>query len=181
MQRLFGPGAPWAVPWMEKVLPAIQVIVERHPAQTIFTRFIPAQHPGEGPGTWARYYQRWASVTLANVDRQLIELMPSLDRFVPPAKVVDKRVYSPWTEGQLDALLHPSAIRTLVVSGSETDVCVAATVLGAIDRGFRVIVVTDAICSSSDETHDALMKLYETRFSEQVETATTQQVLDAWR
>ena len=39
-------------------------------------------------------------------------------------------------------------------SGSETDVCVLATVLDAVDIGYRVIVVRDAICSSSDEGHD---------------------------
>ena len=91
--------------------------------------------------------------------------MPSLARFVPPAKVLDKHVYSPWTEGRLDAMLTGSEIDTLVITGGETDVCVLATVLGAIDRGFRVVLVTDAICSSADQTHDALMELYRSRFS----------------
>lgn len=43
---------------------------------------------------------------------------------------------------------------------------------GAIDRGFRVIVVTDAVCSSADETHDATMALYTNRFGAHVETVT---------
>ena len=43
------------------------------------------------------------------------------------------------------------------------------------------MVVTDAICSSADETHDALLRVYRTRFSEQVEAVTTQEVLDSWR
>ena len=45
--------------------------------------------------------------------------------------------------------------------------------LGAIDWGFRVILVTDALCSSADETHDAMMNVYMNRFGEQVETVTT--------
>jgi len=97
---------------------------------------------------------------------------------VPPAMLLDKRVYSPWTEGLLDELLRGSGVDTLVVTGGETDVCVLGTVLGAIDRGFRVILVTDAICSSADQTHDALMELYRSRFSEQVEAVTMQEVLD---
>lgn len=181
MQRLFGVGGPWAVPWAEKVVPAIEELVARQPERTLFTRFIPAKRPGEGPGMWASYYRRWAEVTLSRIDPGLIELMPQLRRFVPPAKLVDKHVYSPWTEGQLDALLHGSAINTLVITGGETDVCVLATVLGAIDRGFRVVLVTDAICSSADETHDALMELYRSRFSEQVEAVTMQEVTDNWR
>ncbi len=181
MQRLFGPGGPWPVPWMEKVLPAIEELTGRHPDRTIFTRFIPAARPGEGPGMWARYYQRWAAVTLSNIDPALVELAPSLARFVPPAKVLDKRVYSPWTEGGLDALLHGSTIDALLVTGGETDVCVLATVLGAIDRGFRTVIVTDAICSSADQTHDALMELYRSRFSEQVEAVTMEEVIEGWR
>lgn len=54
----------------------------------------------------------------------------------------------------------------------EADVCVLATMSGAIDRGFRVIVVTDAVCSSADETHDATMALYTNRFGAHVETVT---------
>lgn len=181
MQRLFAPGGPWPVPWAQKVLPAIEELAASHPQQTVFTRFIPAARPGEGPGMWARYYRRWAEVTLSNIDPGLLELMPSLARFVPPGTVVDKHVYSPWTEGRLDAMLEGADIDTLVITGGETDVCVLATVLGAIDRGFRTVLVTDALCSSFDQTHDALMELYCTRFSEQVEAVTTGEVLEAWR
>lgn len=180
MQRLFAPGGPWPVPWAERVLPAIEELVASHPRQTLFTRFVPAARPGEAPGAWARYYRRWASVTLSNIDPNLIELMPSLARFVPPAKLVDKRVYSPWTEGQLGALLAGSDIDTLLITGGETDVCVLATVLGAIDRGFRVLLVTDAVCSSADQTHDALMEVYRSRFSEQVEAVSSAEVLASW-
>jgi nicotinamidase-related amidase len=130
---------------------------------------------------WAHYYRRWAEVTLSRIDPGLVDLMPRLARFAPPAKLLDKSVYSPWTEGRLDALLNGSEIDSLVITGGETDVCVLATLLGAIDRGFRVVLVTDAICSSVDETHDALMELYRSRFSEQVEVVMMQEVVDHWR
>lgn len=181
MQRLFGPGYPWAVPWLEKVLPAIASLAARNPVRTVFTRFIPVRHPGEGLGTWARYYRRWASVTLEAIGEDAVRLVPELERFAPPAHVVDKRVYSPWTEGVLDGLLAGSGIDTVVITGGETDVCVLATALGAIDRGLRVVLVTDALCSSSDATHDALMVLYGTRFGMQVEIAETEEVLEHWR
>lgn len=55
-----------------------------------------------------------------------------------------------------------------------------ATVLDAVDMGYRVIVVRDAICSSSDQGHDMLMRLYHTRYTEQIETADAEAILALW-
>ena len=66
------------------------------------------------------------------------------------------------------------------MTGSETDVCVLGTVLGAVDHGFRVILVRDGVCSSSDAGHDALLEVYHRRFSLQIETADAETVLSRW-
>ncbi|UOK72376.1 cysteine hydrolase family protein [Ancylobacter polymorphus] len=180
MQRLFAPGSPWTVPWLEKVLPAVEALCAHRPERTVFTRFVPPQRASDAIGSWARYYQRWEAVTGEALGPEAVRLVPTLERFVPPARIIDKSVYSPWTEGRLDALLAPAGVEALVISGGETDVCVLATALGAIDRGFRVILATDALCSSSDATHDALMELYTRRFSQQVEVVRTEEVLAQW-
>lgn len=180
MQQLFNEGSPWAMLWMGRVLPMVVRLAEGHPERTIFTRFIPADQPGDGRGTWRRYYTKWAEMTLERLDPAMLELAAPLARFVPPAGVVDKRVYSPWPEGRLLRRLSDAHVDTLVISGGETDVCVLATVLGAVDYGYRVVIATDAVCSSSDETHDALLALYGRRFGEQIETATVEEILDAW-
>jgi nicotinamidase-related amidase len=57
---------------------------------------------------------------------------------------------------------------------------VLATVLDAVDRGFRVVIVEDALCSSSDAGHDALMTLYRTRFSEQIELIKAAELPALW-
>jgi nicotinamidase-related amidase len=181
MQRLFAENTDWHTPWMERVLPVVRRIAEARPAQTLFTRFIPAARPGEGAGTWRRYYERWSSMTLEALGPEMAELVPPLARLVPPAEAFDKRVYSPWWDGALHRRLKERGIDALVVTGAETDVCVLATVLGAVDLGYRVVVPTDALCSSSDETHDALLTLYRDRFGQQVETATAEEILRAWR
>ena len=181
MQRIFGPGYPWAMPWMERVTPAIERLCDRHAERTLFTRFIPAARPGDGHGTWRRYYQRWTDITLENLEADAVRLVPALERFVPPAQILDKHVYSPWTEGRLDALLSGTDVDTLVITGGETDVCVLASALGGIDRGYRVVLVGDALCSFIDETHDALMELYLTRFTEQLEVTTVDEVVETWR
>ncbi|RJL21521.1 cysteine hydrolase family protein [Paracoccus siganidrum] len=85
------------------------------------------------------------------------------------------------SSGRLNRFLRGAGISTLIVTGGETEVCVLATVLGAIDRGYRVILVSDAVCSSSDPTHDAALRIYEARFGQQVETAPLAELLDQWR
>ena len=52
--------------------------------------------------------------------------------------------------------------------------------LGAVDLGYRVILVTDAVCSSSDQGHDNLLEVYSSRFSVQVETADSETILANW-
>jgi nicotinamidase-related amidase len=180
MQNLFAEDTPWHTPWMKRVLPVVARIAEAHPQRTVFTRFIPARHADELPGSWRRFYRRWAELTLDRIDPRLVELVPALARLSPPAVTIDKRVYSPFSERALLHLLRQRRIESLVVTGAETDMCVLAAVLDAVDHGYRVVLATDAICSSSDETHDALMTLYQTRFGEQIETAESEAILDAW-
>lgn len=178
MQRLFAEDTPWQTPWMPRVLPRVAELVSAAPSKTVFTRFIPAQRPGDGAGTWARYWQRWEDLTLERIDLTLLDLVTPLDAYAGKAQIVDKTAYSPWLETAFTQALGDAD--TLIVSGGETDVCVLATVLGAVDRGYRIILPTDALCSSSDETHDALLTVYHRRYGQQVETIPTADLLRHW-
>jgi nicotinamidase-related amidase len=180
MQRMFAEDTDWTMPWLPRVLPNVIAITSAHPERTIFTRFIPAQSPGQGVLMWRHYYERWGSMTIDRLGLEMIDLVPDLARFVPPARIFDKHVYSPWTGSGLHAQLREAGVETVVVTGGETDVCVLATVLGAVDWGYRVILVTDALCSSADETHDSMMNIYMNRFGQQVECVTTETILDSW-
>ena len=181
MQRMFEEETEWHLPWMARVLPAIVALCGAHPERTVFTRFLPAKEPGVGHGTWRRYYERYASMTLDRLGEEMVALSPALQTFVPPATVHDKWIYSPWLGSDLDRALKARGVDTLIVSGGETDVCVLTTVLGAIDLGYRVIVATDAICSSADRPHDAAVDLYHDRYGMQVETADVATILRHWR
>jgi nicotinamidase-related amidase len=181
MQRLFSPEGPWPTPWMKRVLPVVVEIAARFPERTVFTRFITPEHHDDMPGMWRRYYVKWADTTRERMDTRFLELVPELARFAPPAAVVDKTRYSAFSAPQLLPLLREREADGLIVTGSETDVCVLSTIMSAVDFGYRVILVRDAVCSSSDEGHDALLDLYHRRYSEQVETADAQEVLSRWR
>lgn len=178
MQRMFAEHTQWHTPWMGRILTNVVSLVELDPARTIFTRFIPAPSPDEATGTWRRYYERWPMMTREQLDPDLIGLLSELTRFVPPARLEDKLVMSAWHEG-LHARLRALQVSTLIVSGAETEVCVLATIMGAIDLGYRVIVVSDAVCSGADATHDAMLEIYRDRFGMQVEVVTTAELLAA--
>lgn len=180
MQNLFAGGTAWSFEWMPRVLPAVHAITERHAANTIFTRFIPARRPGEGSGMWRHYFLRWAEMTVEAVGPEAVELVDALREFAPPAEILDKPVYSPWLSTPLQASLRRRGCDTLVITGGETDMCVLATVIGAVDFGYRTILVKDALCSSSDETHDAMLKLYRKRFSAQLDVWSKDELLECW-
>jgi nicotinamidase-related amidase len=181
MQTMFAERTDWHVPWMERVLPFVARIAGAHPDRTIFTRFVPWPNAEQAPGAWQRYYQRWQHMTLEKLDPRLIQLVPPLAELAPPALVFDKHHYSPFAEPLLHEVLRDRGSDTLVITGGETDVCVLASVLGAVDAGYRVILASDALCSVSDRTHDALLQLYRERFSQQIEIAFTDEILESWR
>jgi nicotinamidase-related amidase len=180
MQSIFARGGIWETPWMERVLPTIVGITARYTARTVFTRFITPLHADDRPGRWRRYFGKWQCATRAVLPSSQLELVPALRQFVPPARVIDKPAYSAFTGSPLASLLSDKGISTLVITGSETDVCVLATVLHAVDLGFRVVIVEDALCSSSDAGHDALMTLYRNRFAEQIELINSEELTSLW-
>jgi nicotinamidase-related amidase len=180
MQNIFARGGVWETPWMERVLPTVVEIAGRYAARTVFTRFITPMNPTDRPGRWRRYFGKWHRATRAELPSSELELVPALQRFVPPARVIDKPAYSAFAESSLAEFLVEKDVRTLVVTGAETDVCVLASILDAVDLGFRVVLVEDALCSSSDAGHDALMTLYRTRFSEQIELIKSRQLPLLW-
>jgi nicotinamidase-related amidase len=180
MQCLFGPNGPWPTPWLERVIPNVVSLVTRDAVRTIFTRFIPPEQPDQAVGMWRPYFKKWKEVTRSLVDPGLLDLLPALLAFSPPALVFDKPAYSAFSSPFLHSSLQGKRVHTLIISGTETDVCVLATVLAAVDFGYRVIIAKDALCSSANQTHDALMTLYARRFDLQIELAECDEIIEAW-
>lgn len=122
MQRMFAEETPWHVPWMGRVLPAIEELSGRFRDRTIFTRFIPPETAADVAGMWQAYYRKWWMMTREHIAPAMIDLVPSLGTFTPPAVLFDKATYSPWLDGRLHAHLRSRDISTVVISGGETDV-----------------------------------------------------------
>lgn len=179
MQRMFAEDTPLNVTWIARVSPEVLEVVGRHPERTIFSRFLPPARATDATGTWRNYYEKWWMMTAEHLPGEMYGLLPELAAFTPPAILFDKRTYSPWIDGRLHTYLKGHDVETLVITGGETDVCVLATALGAIDLGYRAIILTDAVCSGTDETHDASLKLLESRFTAQMDAMSTDSFLSS--
>jgi len=93
---------------------------------------------------------------------------------------VDKRVHSVFDSLSFQEILRHRRIDTLIFSGVETDVCVLASVLQAVDKGHRTLVVRDAVASSSAEGHRATLEAVLPRFDQQIEVVDSDDLLRSW-
>lgn len=86
-----------------------------------------------------------------------------VDELAPAAGeiVIDKPGFSAFESTALGSMLLARGIRTLVICGITTEVCVSSTLRTAIDRGFRCITVRDACASAYVDLHDAAMRMIE--------------------
>ncbi len=180
MQEMFAQGTPWHTPWMKRVLPKVTQIAEAHPKESIYTRFIPPGQPEDMTGAWRVFYERWREMTTSQIDPGLLDLVQPLRALADAGTVLDKPFFSPFHSTGLASELKERGVDSLVITGAETDMCVLAAVLDAVDLGYRVVIPVDALCSSSDAMHDALLGLYRNRFSYQIETADTEVILNHW-
>jgi nicotinamidase-related amidase len=73
--------------------------------------------------------------------------------------VVNKTTDSVTTGTNYLMLLRFMGIETVVVTGIVTDQCVASTVRGLADDGFKVICVEDCCAAGDLELHDAELKI----------------------
>ena len=181
MQNLLAPEGAWGAKWAERVLPAIVSLVEHATVRTVFTRFMPPDSPADAPGAWRGFYRKWEGLTRKHIDPHALELMAPLPLFVPPARVIDKQRYSAFSTPQTAATLQALGATAIIISGAESDICVLATVLAAIDLGYPVIVATDAVCSSADPTYDAVQYLYQSRFSQQIQSLEAAAIKELWQ
>ncbi len=71
------------------------------------------------------------------------------------AEVVEKATFSCFGEPAFCSWLEALGVSQLVISGIEAQVCVAQTVLDAIERGYEVFIVSDGIDARTEARKEA--------------------------
>jgi ureidoacrylate peracid hydrolase len=69
--------------------------------------------------------------------------------------VVTKHRYSGFDHTELELALQAKQCRTVVLAGTQTNVCVRETAFDAIARGYEVAVIKDCVASSSAALHES--------------------------
>lgn len=180
MQRVFAEATEWRVPAIADVVSPILGLVRAHPERAVFTRFMTPPTVESASGDWRRFYARWRSVLGDRMDAAMFDLMAPFAGFAPPAEVIDKATFSAFASPEFVASLSRRGVETLVLSGVETDVCVLATALDAIDRGLHVVLAADGLTSWSAAGHRAALEAIYPRFDQQIDIASVAAILTAW-
>src|SRR5262249_43740244 len=86
------------------------------------------------------------------------EIVPELAP-LPGETVIDKPGKGAFYATALDHILHSKGIRSLLVAGVTTEVCVQTTVREANDRGYACLVLEDCVASYFPEFHRVTLEM----------------------
>jgi nicotinamidase-related amidase len=95
----------------------------------------------------------------------------------PGEPVVVKHRFSAFAGTELDLLLRSRRIRTLVVAGVVTYVCVESTVRDAFFADYHVVVCSDGVAGWKPEWHRVSLEVMDWGFAE---VTPSSRVLEAW-
>ncbi len=125
---------------------------------------------------WKRQGATVSSPNLCIADSEgaafIAELAPQ-----PGELVIHKHRYSAFTATNLDLLLRARDIRTIIVTGVSTNVCVETTFRAGFELGYAVIVPPECCASWNDMLHDAALENVRHRFGL---TPSLAEVLGIW-
>lgn len=86
------------------------------------------------------------------------QIVPELAPLLGEA-VFDKPSYGAFATTGIEDHLRAHGLTKLVIAGVTTDCCIHSNVREALDRGFEVLVVSDACAAANHAVHDAAMAL----------------------
>jgi nicotinamidase-related amidase len=100
-------------------------------------------------------------VLTTQYQRGLGATVPEVLAEAPGLQPLDKTSFGCFGDETLRTRIQSLGRKQLVICGVETHICVAQTVLGAIDAGYQVHVATDAVGARSTSNHDVGLRRME--------------------
>jgi nicotinamidase-related amidase len=175
-------GAPLEVPDARSTIPAQRRLIERFRTRglpVVYTRFLsyetdclmwlwsPECHP-DTRACWPGHLRGYADADgLLDCAAVIDELTPA-----PEDLVVDKYGYGSFHGTDLDGRLRAAGVRSLVLAGTVTQICVEETAREAFHHGYRTTVVADAVSSYAPDLHAATLKNFALKFGWVADTDT---------
>jgi nicotinamidase-related amidase len=181
MQRLFAEHPDWAVKDIGRIRQEVTWLAEHKPGRTLWTRFVPAQNAAAAQGAWRKYYEQWPTATLEAGGADYVDLLLEHRTLAGKAGIFDKTTFSAFGNERFGAALQAAGTDTLILSGVETDVCVWATALDAVDLGYFVVLARDALTSGIPEGHQAILDVIAPHFAPQVSVMNHAELETAWK
>jgi ureidoacrylate peracid hydrolase len=185
------PGAALEVPPARAIVPVIRGLLELFRARglpVVFSEFVysPAVpllvgelHPEHqpAPGGAAGGFGSPSSSCLEGHPsaHTVAELAPR-----PGELVLRKHGYDAFAGTPLDGALRARQISSLVVTGTMTDICVLATVMGAFHREYRVTLVEDGVATLWPEIQHATLDIVRRAFGRVVPARAVADELSEW-
>ena len=95
----------------------------------------------------------------------------------PNEYVISKHRYSAFINTDLDLVLRSNRIRTLIITGTATNVCVESTAREGFMRDYNIVLVKDCVASGHIDLHNATLKNIELLFGS---VAVSNEIVEDW-
>lgn len=164
------------------VLPKVEQLCGTHGIETLFTQFITAKNAEEQKerGQWQAYYRHWEHLTQDKAGKEILRIHLRLARFATADRVFGKDGYSAFSSADFTERIRNINPSALIFTGVETQACVLATVLSAVDLGYKCVVAIDAVAASKQESHHACIQHVLSRFPGQIELDNVNSIGQRW-
>jgi ureidoacrylate peracid hydrolase len=143
---------------VQRMLPAVNDLIALARARDVPTVFLRVTHgPWFNTDGWLGRGAGGTTLTSAvpivadgTWGAEFCDVRPAADDLV-----VTKHRYSGFDHTELELALHAKRCRTVILAGTQTNVCVRQTAFDAVALGFQVVVVRDCVSSTAAGLHEA--------------------------
>ena len=151
-QNAYLPDNVWACPTIyTSMTNTIKILNAPEAPDYLMTKFMAPSNPS---GRWVQYNSAYASI---NASSYLCDIPSQLKPFATEGKVIEKSTYSSLDSSEVLAALEGK--KTVVLAGVEAECCILATMMDAIDLGYKVIYLYDCISGKSSGNENMIKQL----------------------